>query len=89
MEDLLEWKKNKSFLRRPKRKLLSLINIIKNSKEYRDDTLFPSLPEWPHYSLARHIGQAQHPKRVEQGKDTDELMFAGRAIRSGEIYTGP
>lgn len=24
-----------------------------------------------------------------EGKDTDELMFAGRAIRSGEIYTGP
>lgn len=68
---------------------ISLINIIKNSKEYRDDALFPSLPEWPHYSLARHIRQAQHPKRVEQGKDTDELMFAGRAIRSGEIYTGP
>lgn len=42
-----------------------------------------------HITLARHIGQAQHPKRVEQGKDTDELMFAGRAIRSGEIYTGP
>lgn len=90
MEDLLEWKKNKSFLRNvQKRRSLSLINIIKNSKEYRDDALFPSLPEWPHYSLARHIGQAQHPKRVEQGKDTDELMFAGRAIRSGEIYTGP